>query len=530
MIKRILLLVMPLLMCFGCNSVLDIKPDKYALSTESYYKTAQQLDIALRGVYAILAETNLYGNIMMGRMGLEADEGFGNSPSENGTVTYYAVNTTDVKILNHWRWLYRGISRANLLLQNVDSPEISIEQTDRDQIKGQALFLRGYYYFLLVNKFGGVPIVLTPPVSSEAEEIQQPRATMKEVYEQVLSDMKQSADLVADITSVKSGGRISKSTVWGMLARVCLYMAGEPLKETARYTEAAEWSHMVMDISYHKLNPSYKQVFINYAQDLYDTKESIWEVEFWGNGTGVYGTTGGMVGVNYGIAYPATGKAGFGFSSGLVRPTKWLFDLYDAGDLRRDWVVAPYRYLNDTISNWSTVTWATVYDKFCGKFRRESETMTPKSSSQTPQNFPLLRYADVLLMYAEAINESAGVPSDKAHEALNKIRRRARGVDPEVPNAQIDLSGLSYAAFQEQIKNERARELCFETLRKNDLVRWGDFYKNMKARYPEVPAGTNSAYVSGRTYFENVAERDVIWPIPAYEIGVNTKLIQNEGW
>ena len=531
MIKNILfipLFVLMLISISSCNNFLDVKPDNYVASTENYYRNKQQLDIALRGVYAILAETFTYGNTMLGRMGLEADEGFMHFPTDNGTMGYYVVNTTDDKIINHWRALYRGISRANLLLKNIDNPEIVIEDSERNSIKGQALFLRGYYFFMLVSRFGGVPLVLDPPVSSEDEYTQLPRSAVKEVYKQVLSDMEQAADLVENVTEIEFAGRVSKSAIWGVLARVNLYMAGNPLNETSKYADAANWAWKVIDLNFHKLNPSYEKVFVNYAKDEYYKEESIWEVEFWGNGTGVYNTTGGSVGINNGIAYSATGTAGWGFSQGMVRPHPWLYRLYDADDLRRDWAISAYRYTDAGKEPFSPTS--LIIERFCGKFRRENEQVLPKTNTQTPQNFPLLRYSDVLLMYAEAINESEGNP-ENALKYINQVRRRAKGIDVEGNNTSADLpSGTPYADFKTEIKNERARELCFEALRKNDLIRWGDFYTNMKQRLTEAPAGTNSLYVSMRNYYTNVTPRDVIWPIPSYEMGVNPKLIQNEGW
>lgn len=511
----------------SCNKMLELDIDGYILATDNYYKTPEQLETALRGVYSTTRETYVYANTMLGRMGLEADEAFPNFNTDKGTIAYYTVNTTDDKLLNHWRAIYKGINRANLLLANVENKEINITPEARNNVKGQALFLRGYYYFMLVSRFGGVPLVLTPSVSGKEEDVQIPKSSVKEVYTQVLADMEQAVDLVYEADKVESAGRVSKSAVWGILARVNLYMAGFPLKETDRYAEAVKWSEKVMTSGKHALNTSYSQVFINYAQDKYDMKESIFEVEFYGNGGGLYASTIGQVGVNNGIQYSATGTGGFGYSNGIVHPTKWLYNLYLTGDTRRDWAIAPFRYLNDLPSAWPVSS--DIINRFCGKFRREKEILLPKTSVGTPQNFPLLRYADVLLMYAEAINEVNKNPS-MAYNAINQVRRRAYGKPLDKADVQADLAQLSYDTFKAELKNERARELCFEALRKNDVVRWGDFYTNMKARLPDIPAGTATVNVSGKEYYTNVSERDVIWPLPSYEIGVNKRLVQNEDW
>src|SRR5690606_961845 len=149
------------------------------------------------------------------------------------------------------------------------------------------------------------------------------------------------------------GGRVCKSTVWGMMARVCLYMAGNPVNETSRYADARRWAKMVMDVGHHELNPSFSQVFINYAQNVYDTKESIWEVEFWGNGTGLYGGAAGAVGVNNGVLN--TQDHSYGWSRGILRATYWYYHVFKAGDLRRDFTIAPYYFSGNpaTVVNWA---------------------------------------------------------------------------------------------------------------------------------------------------------------------------------
>src|SRR5690606_26593989 len=112
-------------------------------------------------------------------------------------------------------------------------------------------------------------------------------------------------------------------------------MAGAPLHETERYEDAIYWASKVMQVDHHELITPYEQVFINYAQDLYDTRESIWEVEFWGNDDGIHATVGGKVGLNNGIYNTADDN--LGISQGLVHPTPWLQNVYGAGDLRKDW-------------------------------------------------------------------------------------------------------------------------------------------------------------------------------------------------
>src|SRR5690606_21333875 len=201
----------------SCHDLLDIDPAKYTMVKDDYYSTAAELNYALNGVYAALADGNLYGNNMLGRMGLEADEAYEDYSSDEYSVGDYNVEATDTKIRNYWRGCYTGINRANTLLVNIDNPEIDIIDERRADIKGQALFLRGYYYFMLVTRFQGVPLYLQPIEDASADELQLERASGREVYTQILRDMTRAADLVRSAEEVGTGGRISKSAVWGML-------------------------------------------------------------------------------------------------------------------------------------------------------------------------------------------------------------------------------------------------------------------------------------------------------------------------
>ena len=527
---KIYLIIFLATLALNSCGLLDVELND-TLQEENYFNNEQQMQTALNGVYATLGDSYLYGNYMLGRLGLDADEGYNSYSSDVGSVSQYLAAPSDTKILSYWRKLYEGINRANLLLENIDKPEM--DSVQRLNIKGQAMFLRAYYYSMLVTRFGDVPLVLHLAKSGNADEVLVPQTSTKEIYEFIVSEMTQAAAIVKDIDMVESPGRVSKSAIWGVLSRVCLYMAGQPVNDTKRYAEAAYWAKKVIDSNKHALNPSYKQIFINYAQDIYDYKESIWEVEFWGNNTGNYTNVAGMVGRNNGILN--TADYDFGYSAGMIRSTSVLYDMYaaDGIDSRRDWVIAPYYYSGNpaVLVNWTAG--GTKFQRYCGKFRREYEKLTPKSTTATPQNFPLLRYSDVLLMYAEAVVQKEAkttAETDSAYWAVNQVRRRAYGFNLNTAAPTVDVSNLSTSDFLTQIQNERSRELAFECLRKNDLVRWGIFYTKMKNILANIPAGTSSYITYAKNTFGNVAQRDVIWPVPTYEIGVNRYLKQNKGW
>ena len=273
-------------------------------------------------------------------------------------------------------------------------------------------------------------------------------------------------------------------------------------------------------------------MFINYIQDKYDTRESIFEVEFYGNNVGTYSTTAGQVGRNNGIKFTNTDMPEVGYSIGSIRATPYFFQLFEEDDERRDWSIANYT-LSDSGEK-ETVSANNMWIRFCGKFRREYELITPKSTTHTSTNFPLLRYSDVLLMYAEAVAADAGSDATEltaAYEHLNKVRRRGYGRDLNAPAEGVDLPVEGAVSLLEAVKDERARELGHELLRKDDLIRWGEFYDRMQSIRSTVPQTyTSNYYVAARLYYGNVQRRDVLWPIPTYELSVNPYLVQNNGW
>lgn len=477
------------------------------LAPVNYFNTEQQLNYALSGVYEIMADPALYSTAYISEMGTEADEGYSRWTAMVNGPQVYVFGAADTRITNLWRRLYEGVNRANVLLANVDKPEMDEER--RGIIRGEALFLRSYYYFLLVTHWGGVPLLLEPTADAEGNNV--PRNSATEVYEQIAADMITAESLVPDAMTVGFGGRVNRSAVRGILARVYLHWAGFPIRDESRYEDAKEWASKVMDPAEgHKLNSSYEDVFIKYARDEYDIAESIFEVEFWGNLLDAYHAVG-RVGMANGVF---TTNLEIGNAQGWIRTTPKLYNLYEVTDVRRDWAICPFTYTAAGVRQNRP-----VIERNAGKFRREYELLTPKHRLGTPINFPLLRYSDVLLMYAEAENRING-PTPAAHDALNQVRERAQASLFEGANTITDP-----AQFQRIIQEERARELCFEALRKYDLIRWGILIQEMRAVLVGLPEGAFYAMA-----FQNVTQRNLLFPIPTREMSLNRALHQNPGW
>jgi hypothetical protein len=524
--KKLLILGILLLMisASGCKKFLETKPEDI-VSPVNYFNTEKELDLAYMAVYDPFGNNSLYGGTFEVR-GQNGDDSYSTlytaaGPWNNGHTPADANQIRPV-----WQILYQVIERANIVLKNIG--KVEMDEKKKSVYRAEVLFLRAYAYFMLADLYGGVPLKLEPTAS--VNDVNRPRISVKEVYEQVLKDMKEAEPLVQTATQLGFGGKISKTAIDGILARVCLTMAGEPLKDASKWQEAKDWAMKVVNSGEHRLNPDYRDVFIKLASDKYDVKEVLWEIEKIGtnaNGNTEYGVLGSLNGIS-GLA------TAFGFSFAQVQMTRKYFNLFPANnaDLRRDWNIAPYRY-STTADGLPFIFWGAseIWNRQEGKYRRIYDTFQPKNNDNTGINFPVLRYADVLLMIAEAENELNG-PTTLAYAMINQVRARAYGkliAGATNPN-EADLSGLDKITFRQAIQDERARELTGEALRRHDLIRWGIYVSTMKEFAADVRATAPVAFQGAAIAGDNTSERNVLWPIPDTEIINNPSMTQNPGW
>ncbi|MGQ7944324.1 RagB/SusD family nutrient uptake outer membrane protein [Flavobacterium sp. WC2509] len=563
--KIYILLGLVVLSTSSCEDYLSTEPIQ-KIAIEQYYTDEQGITNALAGVYDPIGSEKLYGSQLWWQLDSATDEGYYGRPTQLTGTMVYSFDPTAVNVSDYWFNLYDGINRANDLIAHINLPQMDEEK--RQQILGEALFLRGYYHFMLVTRFGDVPLRLTPTTSPN--DVQMARIPAKDVYAQILKDMTD-AEAKVSPTKLTYSSRVYKTVVQGVLARVCLQMAGFPLNDTSKYAEALAWSKKVIDSGQHSLNVSfqttapagkpatyynvvnpsngvasnnaYRQVFITEASDSYDTNELMWEADFKARGGGY--NEGGRVGNNSGITFqPAATNALFGtYCWGFIKGTGLLFKKYDAtgADLRRDWNLTTYT-INNTTAVKTNINKTVQYGRDCGKWRREYEVNLSGDQNYTAINFPILRYADVLLMFAEAENKVNG-PTAAAQAAVNQVRRRGYGqVNVSAPYALSDAATTAAAggkdSFQLFIEDERMRELCFEGLRRMDLIRWGKFITNLKAASDDMDASplTNGPLIiaapqrygalAGKNAFAN-GNKFLLFPIPSLEMASNTFITEN---
>ncbi|NCC10545.1 MAG: RagB/SusD family nutrient uptake outer membrane protein [Bacteroidia bacterium] len=545
----------------SCN-FLDTVPQDF-VAPENFFKNKEEAFMSLTTVYNRLMRQEVYGNTYPLMVAGTDDLGYYDRNTVPIGIFNNNISSSDNDVLKMWQNLYEAINNANFFLEQVDRVA-DMDGDTRTVYKGEAKFLRAYCYFLLAQCWGDVPYSTSSQKS--VLEVEIANSPQKTVLENVVREMEEAEGMVGEIDQVPAG-RISKSAVRGILARVYLKLAGWPLNGgKPMYEKAAYWAKQVNKEHKHQLNPEYSAVFTYLAADMVDTKyrESIWEAEYKGNRQDAHSGSG-RLGNTIGIANGDASLESDGYSYGFISCTLNLWDMYndldgdgfvDAGfeegsekevnhpDVRRNWNIAPFRYVKNSQNKFVKGDWgykghakvdndgkpsgtftATQYvERNAGKYRREYEKVLPRDKNQTPINFPILRYADVLLMIAEADNEVNNGPTTEAYEAINLVRKRSiQGI--------ADVQNMSYEAFKRLVKDERGRELCFEGLRKFDLIRWDDYLRNMK----QVAINTeDSRWGAGKkfavNYANNASERYKWLPIPNRELGLNGLLQQNKAW
>ena len=533
--KNFIAILFVLFLTNACSDFLDKDPN--FVVPEKYYNTEEELTMALNGVYNRLIDTNgrMYSRGLFSYFVVSDEAFYKNISVKSKNIRVLAMDAADIDIGRFWEVLYEGINRANLLLENME--DLDLNTSNKRTIKGEALFMRGYYHFLLTSFFEKVPLKLKPTYSSNDEIL--PQSSLQAIYDQIVADMKEASTLVLDIEQLPSNERVSKTTVQAILARVYLKMAGKPLTDNPMsseaqtyYSQALVYADSVISSQKHELNTDYAQIFINHSKDINEPLECLWEVGMYGNKIGDVDLAG-FVGIENGIY--CTDEE-LGYSGGALQVTKKMYDLFGTKDIsRRDWAIAPYRFNTNATTGETSKTYFTsaqIYDRNPGKWRREYED-GKKARSYNSTNFAIIRYSDVLLMKAEAENAVNG-PTTEAYNAINQVRRRAFNLPINTPNADCDIpEGLDKVEFLQELQDERARELCFEGMRRHDLIRWGIYVETMKELATNITATAPTSPVNYRyaaSAGQNITDRNVTFPIPNKELVVNKQISQNKGW
>ncbi|TAD98757.1 MAG: RagB/SusD family nutrient uptake outer membrane protein [Bacteroidetes bacterium] len=444
--KKIFILFFLLFGSFGCSSYLDIEPEA-TRDADKFFLAPRDYEQGLIASYDLLQTS--YLSIWIGEIASDNSEAGGESPTD--TEGLHQINTMqhggqNNELRSLWRWMYAGITRTNYLFENQNN----IEFTGKNLILAQNYFLRAYYYSELVKFFGDVPLIIDKRISlSEAASTKRTPAT--QVYAQIEADLKKAAETLPWVVSEK--GRINKGMALSLLGKVQLYQG--------KFAESAATLEQVIAQGSYNLFPDVKTLFLLENEK---NSESIFDIQYVGTQGGSFDCfqcLEGFVAPGFqGIRQYAGPLYSSGFSYNV--PTKDLYNAFTQGDPRRE---ASILDIEAFAAANKDVSYAKGYEHtgyFNNKYiKRANELGLPDNNLTSPLNHKVIRFADVLLMAAEAYNRTGN--DVKALQYLNRVRARAK-------QSNISSSGNQ---LYEDILRERRWEFAGEGLRFFDLVRTG---------------------------------------------------------
>ncbi len=484
--KKLFYLI-PLLLCLSaCSGVLDRSPQgNYTL--DNYFQDGDQATQAVNAIYQNLRnwETTVFSYI--GMTDVVSDDTDKGSTATDAfflqEIDEFTLSATNVGPSTVWAGYYTGIFRANLAIERIPLvPEM--DENLRTRLIGESKFLRAHYYFNLVRWFGDLPILTEPFPDNFFIE----RSPKEQVYDLIISDLQDAMNTLPTKAQYASAdlGRATQGAARALLAKVYLTLKNWP--------EAERLALEVINSAQYSLYPSYERLFRREGEN---SVESIFEVQ-----TAAYETGGG--GTQYNEVQGVRGDPNLGW--GFNRPSDDLLTAYESGDPRRE---ATILYVGEVLPDGSDI----VRDNpnIVGERYNQKAWVPqhPGGNGNGPGNIRILRYADVLLIAAEALNENG--KTMQSLQYLNQVRARARGTST---SALPDVTVMDQAQLRQRIWKERRVEFALEQQRWFDLIR--------QDRAAAVMQAVGKAFVMGK---------HELFPIPQSEIDLSQGVLrQNPGY
>jgi len=505
-----IVLILLLLMVF--TACVDLEDTDFNIEeTDTFFETEDDIKKGVVAIYDALAKGNYESDGQGGiydvptiLIGSGVHTVWDGRPFGNNEITSQVKEVEKMYLGS-----YFGISKANLILEKVE--EIEMEEEEKLKYIGEARFLRGLFYFNLVQYYGGVPLVTTA-YDYDYESAIIPRSSAEEVYEFIIKDF-EFAEENLPLDDFAGGdfatGRATSSAASGLLSKVYLTMAGHPLnKGISHFQLAKDYAQKVIDLDIYTLLDDYATIFLSNNEN---NRELLFSVQF-GPTVEECGNWGGWQNTK---ALNGHADTEFGEGYGRMSMTHEMAEAYKEEDPRFIYNVVSINKKGKPEPK--AFKWKTNKFRFVAPYIGRNSTEI---------NAPVLRYADILLTLAEAENEING-PTDLAYDAINQVRARARKGIPFkdiAPSAEpADLAGLDQDSFRETVFWERARELFMEGLDRFDLVRSGN--------YMEIVEGAK--HLNDKSYkgFDPLPHFDLL-PIPLLAIRNNPALAgsQNPGY
>ena len=513
--KRQLFLLI-LIIAAGCTKQLQ-QTNPNQQTAQTFWKTSADAYNAGNSVYGSLILDGSYMRFTHVVLNTRGDDATSNSPwNEIYNCGKFALDVNGFAAQAPFTAYYQGVFRANQVIENV--PKISMDTALRDRIMGQAFFLRGLYYFHLASIYRSVPIPLTVAQSSAGYYVHQ--SPQDSVYAQAMADFQQAAGLLpvsyANVTGPDQGqvGRATKGAAMAYLGKTYLF--------NKMYTQAAAQFLNVINLGVYSLVANYHD---NFTEQDENNQESNFEVQFSRN---VGGTADGW---GPGDPDPTWGKyearaVTFGprnFAYGDVQPSKALYYEFlqektaaNAVDPR---LYATMFYNTPTMTvygqSFQSVYGAADSEVFCRKYENDGfypNEFTP-AAFESGINARLMRYADILLYYAECLNELG--QTAQAYPFIQQVRARAGLAD-----LATVMPNMTQQQMRDQLAHERFLEFGLEGRRFEDIVRWGWLQDPTKLAWLQARDPEFLTYFPGREYM----------PIPLAELQANPGELQNPGW
>ena len=526
-LKNILVIGLTSLALASCNDFLDVEsPSSY--SEEFVFSQKTEINRALNGVYASILVNDLYGKAFQRTFILNSDVEMMISSTNVATHNSYARFDCDdqgSEINKYWQAAYKAIEDANRFIYNLEnSPLYNEEDAEIMQMMGEAKCIRAMVYHDMVVMFGDIPFTFRP-ASQLGGDYVIPIMDRKEIQDNLINDLKAIAPKMSSSASV-TVERASQEFAYALIARIALTAGGyslHPDKNNPKsygvmsrpenyqdyYRIAKEYTNLVISSGSHSLGTSYKDVFLKESNfELISKGDPIFEIPFAKESTGETGNIQGPTSTaNEG---QTLGKNVWGAADGNGRLNAFYRYSFDEKDKRRDFVNGLWYYGNSTnnVSQDSCLIRSdyTVHNNKWSKLWANAGQFLNTSSGSTGINFPYMRYADVLLMNAEAINELEG-PTKEAQESLRQVRSRAFD-DQGAVNTYVTNAASSKEKFLQTVLDERKWEFAGENIRWRDLVRNNLYSQEVVysfLRYLSVAMSNAGTYTG---FEDDIAEHD----------------------
>ena len=479
----------------ACSDVLEEVPVSQA-SPENSFKTEANAISAIVGVYSALHLKGIYGQ---SQLEFSTDETYAGKKVPRSGFNLYTFTADNIEVvLPIWRDHYKGINQANQAISNI--PNVDMDVAERNTLVAEAKFIKALLYFNLIRYFGDVPYKETETTS--LNDLNIPRTPVATIYENIIKDLEYGV-VHLKVKTDGLAGHATQDAAKTLLASIYLTRGSMAKRDntgdkgTADFALAAKYSKEVIDSNRYRLCLYFPDAFI---VENKNNDEIVFDVQFKAPGLGV----GSVIGKNMGISSDASGVGNLsnGGSQASIRACHYHEYYYETADsIRMQWTNARIQIITATGKYKIISAVSTNPPTAAGKFRRypvRDPSFSVKYDSDYDLNWPIFRYAEVLLIYAEALNETSG-PTQEAIDALNMLRDRARnvnvgGVHNDVLPRSLTLqksTGLvdltlsnplvsTQEAFRDYIVLERSRELSSEGKRWFDLVRWGTLKSTLR--------------------------------------------------